>query len=327
MDVLSDVMRVVRMTGAVYFDVHAKAPWVAESPPGPVICACVMPDFEYIICFHIVMSGGCWVQLADESQPAIRLEAGDAVIFAGGDGHVMASEPGKRSVPNLDLYRQPKIDALPFTLSELGGQGEETRFVCGYFGCDARPFNPIIGAMPRLLHVQGSDMGANLTHDLVRVALEETQTPRAGREAILSKLSELMFLHSVRQYIDGLPKDSVGWLAGLRDRHVVAALRLMHGDPAHAWTLDSIAREIGLSRSGFAEHFASVMGAPAMQYLGNWRLQVASGLLAQSGKSLSQVASEVGYESDAAFSRAFKKRTGMPPGAWRHRARAGNDDA
>lgn len=317
MDVLSDVMRVVRLTGAVYFDVHAREPWIAESPPGPTICGNVMPDFEHLICFHIMMSGGCWVQLADESEPAIRLEAGDAVIFAGGDGHVMGSEPGKRSVPNMDLYYRPKDAALPFTLKELGGQGDEARFVCGYFGCDARPFNPIIGALPRLLHSRSLSVGRNLTHELVHVALQETGIARTGREAILSKLSELMFLHAVRRYIDNLPDDSKGWLAGLRDRYVTAALRLMHGDPAHHWTLEMIAREVGLSRSAFAEHFARVMGVPPMQYLGNWRLQVAAGLLEQSGRSLAQVAAEVGYESDAAFSRAFKKHAGVPPGAWR----------
>jgi AraC-like DNA-binding protein len=320
-DVLSDVLRVVRLTGAVYFDVHARAPWVAESPPGPTICAGVMPEFEHLICFHIVMSGACWVQLADESQPAIRLDAGDAVIFAGGDGHVMASEPGKRSVPNMDLYQRPKDATLPFSLSELGGKGDETRFVCGYFGCNARPFNPIIRALPRIFHSRCATAGGNLTHDLVRVALQETNTAGTGREAILSKLSELMFLHAVRRYIDALPEESVGWLAGLRDRYVLAALRLMHGDPAQAWTLDRLAREIGLSRSAFAEHFARIMGVPPMQYLGNWRLQVAASLLEQSGKSLAQVAADIGYDSDSAFSRAFRKQTGVPPGAWRRGVR------
>lgn len=321
MDVLSDVMRVVRLTGAVYFDVHAREPWIAESPPGPMICGSVMPDYEHLICFHIMMSGGCWVQLADESEPPVRLEAGDAVIFAGGDGHVMGSEAGKRSAPNMDLYYRPRDTALPFTLKELGGQGDEARFVCGYFGCDARPFNPIIGALPRLLHSRNLNVGGNLTHELVHVALQETGIARSGREAILSKLSELMFLHAVRRYIDSLPEDSNGWLAGLRDRYVIAALRLMHGDPAHHWTLEEIAGEVGLSRSAFSEHFARIMGVPPMQYLGHWRLQVAAGLLEQSGKSLAQVAAEVGYESDAAFSRAFKKHAGVPPGAWRRGAR------
>src|SRR3546814_2498725 len=242
LDVLSDVLRAVRLTGAIYFDIHAHAPWVAESPPVAAICGSVMPDFEHVICFHILMEGACWAQLADESLPAIRLGVGDAVIFAGGDAHYMGTERGKRSVPNLDIYYRPTDATLPFVFNEFGGDGAQTRFVCGYLGCDSRPFNPILDAMPRLLHVRSDETGGNLTHGLIRVALEETHAPRAGGETILSKLSELMFLHAVRQHIDSLPEESTGWLAGLRDRHVGAALRLMHGQPAPAWTLDALAR-------------------------------------------------------------------------------------
>lgn len=317
MDVLSDVLRAVRLTGAVYFDVNAGAPWVAESPPASSICASVMPEFEHVISFHIMMDGWCWAQLADESQAAARLEAGDAVIFVGGEGHFMSSELGQRSTPDMAMYYRPKDRSLPFVLSEVGGTGERTRFVCGYLGCDKRPFNPILKALPRLLHVKASSVGGQLTHNLVRVALQETESPRAGGETILSKLSELMFLQAVRQHIDSLPPESTGWLAALRDRHVGAALRLMHGRPAEPWTLDSLAREVGLSRSVFAERFGQIMGAPAMHYLSNCRLQLAANLLERQRLSIAQAAAEVGYESEAAFNRAFKKQVGVPPGAWR----------
>lgn len=317
MDVLSDVLRAVRLTGAVYFDINAGAPWVAESPPSASICANVMPEFEHVISFHIMLDGWCWAQLADESQPAVRLETGDAVIFVGGEGHYMSSEPGQRSTPDMGMYYRPKDRPLPFLLSELGGDGERSRFVCGYLGCDKRPFNPILSALPRLLHVKASGVGGQLTHNLIRVALQETERPRAGGETILSKLSELMFLQAVRQYIDSLPPESTGWLAALRDRHVGAALSLMHGRPAEPWTLDLLAREVGLSRSVFAERFGQVMGSPAMQYLSNWRLQLAAKLLEQQRLSIAQAAAEVGYESEAAFNRAFKKQVGVPPGAWR----------
>ena len=322
MDVLADVLRAVRLTGAIYFDVNARAPWIAETPPVSSICAKVMPEFEHVISFHIMLDGACWAQLGDESQPAIRLEAGDAVIFARGDGHYMSTERGKRSdPPNLDMYYRPNDRALPFVLSELGGTGEKSRFVCGYLGCDARPFNPLLDALPRKLHVKASSTGGQLMHHLIRAALEETESPRAGGETILSKLSELMFLHAVRQQIDGLPPESTGWLAGLRDRNVGAALRLMHGRPAEPWTLDSLAREVGLSRSVFAERFSQLMVAPAMHYLSNWRLQLAANLLKQERLSIAQVAAEVGYESEAAFNRAFKKQVGVPPGAWRRARR------
>jgi AraC-like DNA-binding protein len=319
MDVLSDVLRAVRLTGAVYFDVRARAPWVAETPATHRICANVMPAFEHAIAFHIMMDGWCWAQLADESEPAVKLEAGDAVIFVGGEGHFMSTERGKRAQPDLDLYYRPTDRPLPFLLNELGGDGAPARFVCGYLGCDARPFNPILDALPRLFHVRAN--ADDPTQRLIRMALEESERPRAGGETILSKLSELMFLEAVRQYLDGMPQQSIGWLAGLRDRHVGVALKLMHGRPADDWTLDALAREVGLSRSAFAERFSELMGVPPITYLGHWRLQCAARLLEAQGVSIAQAAAEVGYESEAAFNRAFKKQVGVPPGAWR-RARA-----
>jgi AraC-like DNA-binding protein len=317
MDVLSDVLRAVRLTGAVYFDITAREPWVAASPAVSSICTNVMPGFEHVIAFHIMLDGGCWAQLSEESQPNVRLEAGDAVVLVRGDAHFMSTEPGQRAAPDMSMYHRPKDSPLPFIIKEFGGKGAPSRFVCGYLGCDARPFNPILDALPRLLHVKRSSVGGQLTNDLIRVALQETASPRAGGETMLSKLSELMFLQAVRGHLDGLPPASTGWLAALRDRHVGAALALMHGRPAEPWTLESLSREVGLSRSVFAERFAEVMGAPAMHYLANWRLQLAARLLERQGLSLAQAAAQVGYESEAAFNRAFKKQVGMPPGAWR----------
>jgi AraC-like DNA-binding protein len=323
LDVLSDVLSAVRLTGAVYFDVRAREPWVAETPATSRICADVMPAFEHAISFHIMLDGWCWAQLADESEPAVKLEVGDAVIFPDGEGHYMSTERGKRAEPDMNLYYRPHDRALPFLLNELGGDGAPARFVCGYLGCDARPFNPILDALPRLMHVRASSRGGMLTHDLIRIALQEHEHPSAGGETILSKLSELMFLQAVREYVDSLPEGSTGWLSGLRDRHVGAALKLMHGRPAEDWTLDALAREIGLSRSAFAERFSDLMGGPPMQYLSNWRLQCAARLLERQGVSIAQAAAEVGYDSEAAFNRAFKKQVGLPPGAWRRSRLAG----
>lgn len=323
MDVLSDVLRAVRLTGAVYFDINARAPWVAASPPTAIICANVMPDFERVISFHIMLDGHCWAQLSDESEPAIKLESGDAVIFVRGEPHVMASEPGKHGMPDMGLYVRPTDRPLPFVFNEFGGAGEKARFVCGYLGCDSAPFNPILEALPHIMHVKSSSAAGRLIHELMRTALQETQSPRAGGETILSKLSEIMFLQAVRDHIETLSTSSKGWLSGLRDRHVGAALALMHGRPADPWTLDTIAKEVGLSRSAFAERFADCMGVPAMQYLGNWRLQLAARALERQGTSVAQAAAEVGYESEAAFNRAFKRLVGVPPGAWRRGRGAG----
>jgi AraC-like DNA-binding protein len=317
LDVLSDVLRTVRLTGAVYFDIRARAPWLIETPEMSRIGASVMPEFEHVIAFHLVLDGWCWAYLSGAPEAAVRLEAGDAVIIARGDSHAMGTERGKSELPDLSRYYRPQVRALPFVFDKVGGSGEPVHLVCGYFGCDARPFNPILAALPRLLHVRACGVGGNLTHDLIRTALEESETPRAGGETILSKLSELLFLQAVRQYLDSMSADSTGWLPGLRDRHVGTALRLMHGRPADRWTLDALAREVGLSRSTFAERFAALIGVPPMQYLAKWRLQIAAQHLERHGMSIAQVAAVVGYESEAAFNRAFKKQVGVPPGSWR----------
>lgn len=321
MDVLSDALRQMRLTGAVYFDVHAGAPWIATTPGSASICAKVMPEFEHVVAFHIMMDGGAWAQLIDEPQSALYLAAGDAVIVARGHSHSLSSEQGDRSEPDLGMYRRATLDTLPFVFNQFGGHGEKARIICAFLGCNVRPYNPVLEALPPLLHVKRSSAAGALTFDLMRVALEESRQARAGGETILAKVSELMFLNAVRQHIDGLPAESTGWLAALRDRQVGAALRAMHAKPAEPWTLDSLGREAGLSRTAFSTRFSEVMGIPAIQYLGNWRLQVAAGLLDRQGMSIAQIAADVGFGSEAAFNRAFKRQVGMPPGAWRLRGR------
>lgn len=321
-DVLSEVLREVRLTGAVYFDVGAGAPWVATTPGAAKICPAVMPGFEHVIVFHIMLEGCAWAQLADESEPPIRLEVGDGVIIARGDCHSMGSEPGRHSIPNPEMYRPPSQGTLPYVLREYGGSGERSRFACAFFGCDLRPYNPVIEALPRILAVRSSSAAGREALDLMRTALAESQSRRAGSEAILARTSELIFLHAVRQYIDGLPQESSGWLAALRDTQIGAALRAMHTRPSTQWTLDSLGREVGMSRTAFSERFTDLMGIPAVQYLGKWRLQLAARLLHQHGTSIKQVAADVGYESHASFTRAFKREVGMPPGAWRRRRAA-----
>jgi AraC-like DNA-binding protein len=325
MDVLSDALREVRLAGAVYFDVLAGAPWIATTPGAPSLRARVMPELDHVVAFHIIMHGTAWAQLTDEPQSALRLDAGDAVFVPRGHSHSLSSEQNNssescnRAEPDSD--RRPASDALPFELREFGGQGERARFVCGFLGCVARPYNPVLDALPPLLHVRGSSAAGMLTFDLMRIALAESRQPRVGGETILAKVSELMFLHAVRQHIDSLPAQSTGWLAGLRDRHVSAALRAMHAKPAESWTLTTLGREAGLSRTAFATRFRELLGVPAIHYLSNWRLQLAANLLHQQAMSIAQIAAHVGFGSEAAFNRAFKRQVGMPPGAWRLRGR------
>jgi AraC-like DNA-binding protein len=316
MDVLSEVLRAVRLTGAVFFDVSARAPWVAESPTQSSISAKVMPDFERVIPFHIVLDGSCWAQLGEESCEPIRLVKGDAVLLPHGDRHSLGSEAGGRAEPDYGRYYRPDDRPLPFVLKELGGSGASVHLACGFLGCDARPFNPVLDGLPPLLHVQGQ-AGANPTLELIRMALEESAARRAGSETVLAKLSELMFVQALRRYLDQLPADSGGWLSGLRDPQVGRALGLIHGRPAEDWTLERLAREVALSRSAFAERFSHFVREPAMRYLGRWRMQLALRALESPSTSIAQAASQVGYQSEAAFNRAFKKYMGVPPGQWR----------
>lgn len=274
-----------------------------------------MPGSERVLAFHFLLEGEAWAQVIErEGTPPLRVAAGEAVIVTGGREHVISSEPGMRTAPRFDLYRRREDQRLPYALTAGGGAGPEARLSCGFIGCDARPFNPVLEALPPLLVVRPND-------ELVRMAIAESEAPTPGGETILARLSELLFLQAIRQHLAALPGDATGWLSGLRDRHVGRALALMHGQPARRWTLDALAQEVGLSRSVFAERFAALVGLPPMQYLATWRLQRAAWLMEVQGLGIAQAAAEVGYESEAAFNRAFRKRLGMPPGEWR-RARA-----
>jgi AraC-like DNA-binding protein len=197
--------------------------------------------------------------------------------------------------------------------------GEPVHLVCGFLGCDARPFNPLLAALPRVIRV--SDRAGGAIAAFVQFAVAESKAPRIGGECVLGRLSELMFVDVVRQYLETLPEDRTGWLAGLREPFVGRALTALHQSPARDWTLELLAREVGLSRSALAERFAQLVGHPPMQYLANWRMQLAANHLLSGMDSVAQVAERVGYESEAAFSRAFKKAVGVPPSHWRkHRS-------
>jgi AraC-like DNA-binding protein len=323
LDTLSDVLRTVRLRGAVFYYVTGNSKWAAEAPRSAAIAAAVMPEAEHVIEYHVVVSGGCWAALVGE-QP-VRLGAGDVVLFPQGDAHVLSSAPGMRADPNVSWYYETKIDRLPLKVAYDGTSppaGEppktpvDTTLVCGFIGCDLRPFNPLVATLPRMMHLRSTDGGGWVTQ-FVQHAVDESAARRAGGEAMLARMSEMLFVDAVRRHVDRLPPESTGWLSGLRDRHVGRALALLHERPAHDWTLDDLGREAGLSRSALHQRFVQLIGQPPMQYLANWRMQVASGLLRNTNATVATIALEVGYDSEAAFARAFKRLVGVPPAAWR----------
>ena len=313
MDALSDVLRAVRLTGAIFFDVRASDPWVAESPAGASIVGRMFPGAEHLISYHVMTKGACWATV--DGEPPIRLSTGDVVVFPHGDQHGLSSTPGRRDVPDLTRYHRPADGQLPFSLRVGDSSDETARIVCGFLACDARPFNPLLADLPRVLHVTASAGGA--IGAFAQFALSETQERRPGGDCVLSHLSELMFVDVVRRYLESLPEDRTGWLAGLRDPHIGAVLAAMHRNPERDWTLDSLAREGGLSRTALAERFTRFVGQPPMQYLAKWRMQLAANQLRRGTATVAAIAERVGYESEAAFSRAFKKLLGTSPSHFR----------
>jgi len=320
MDALSDVMAAVRLTSSAFLDVRLAAPWCIGSQIGPEDCAPFGDVPATLIAYHYVVSGRLFIEL-ENTQP-LEAGAGEILVLPRNDRHVLGSAPGLPPAL-IDHLIQPPDGSRPAVL-RMGGGGDETHIVCGFLGCDV-PNNPLVAALPSLLQLNMSEgAGGAFVGDAFRHAAGEFATGGVGSATVLSKLAELLFVEAVRRYLATLPEDQTGWLAGLRDRFVGQALALMHTRTAHAWTTDQLARAVGLSRSAFAERFTGLVGKPPMRYLTQWRLQLAAVRLRESPRATVQIANEVGYESEAAFSRAFKKAFGLTPSAWRHGGEIGD---
>jgi AraC-like DNA-binding protein len=318
LDVLSDVLRAVRLTGVVFFDFLLTAPWVAEAPPSREIIDLVLPGSERLIEYHLILGDSAWGQ-AIGGEP-IHLRDGDLLLFPQGDPHVLSSAPGMRSAPDMSIYARSSTP-LPLVY-ELGAGRDDrrTRVICGFFGCDERPYNPLLTALPPVIHLPAAESDG--THRplgaMLEGAIREERRGQPGTENVLARLSELMLVDAIRRYLVALPGTQRSWLAGLRDPVVGRALEVIHGAPGDSWTIEGLGRAIGVSRSVLAARFTDMVGHPPMHYLTLWRMQLASRML-HDGRQVVDVAGTVGYESEAAFSRAFKKLMGVPPVQWRRR--------
>ncbi|SDZ58303.1 transcriptional regulator, AraC family [Jannaschia faecimaris] len=321
-DFLSEMLRSVRLSGALFFEVDAAAPWVAAAPPKERIAPTVVSDARHVIEYHVIVEGTCWTRLTNPNGPPIALGPGSVVVFPHGDTHVLASDPGLDAEPSLAAFDEvARGRSLPFHIDHRGGRTGTTRLLCGFLGCDVAPFNPLISALPRVIHVpDGYESGDGFLGSLIAAAARETDATGAGSDGVLVKLSELIFIEVIRRHAASIPDGADGWLAGLRDPAVGRALRLLHGDPARSWTVGALAREAGVSRSVLAERFTTMLGMPPMTYLSNWRMQRAASLIKGGAVTIAQIAEQVGYESEASFSRAFKRATGLSPAHWRQGA-------
>ena len=313
-DALSDVLRVVRLFGGVFLHADFTEPWCLISQVRPDDCGPLLPDVEHIILYHYVVAGRMVLQIGDE--PAVEIGAREAVILPRNDAHRMGSDLGLKPVNSHEIM-QPAADG---GLAEIryGGGGARTRLVCGFLGCRNVAGNPLLSALPRVLRL---DTREGTAAEWIRVSFEfaadEVAAGRAGSDTVLAKLSELLFVEALRRHVESLPAEQTGWLAGLKDPFVARTLALIHGRLNEPWTVDHMAHEVGLSRSALADRFTRLIGEPPMHYLGRWRLQVAAQRLTTSHDPSARIAYEVGYESEAAFNRAFKRLFGAPPVTWR----------
>lgn len=312
MDPLSDVIRGIRLNAAHFYRVEAAAPWSVSTVASRELVPRVLPESEHLISFHILLGGSCWGGL--EGQDQVRMQAGDVIVFPHGDAHVMSSNEWQ-TVRNVDsLLTDPRHFAETVHLGNESSR--DAVMVCGFLGCDLRPFNPLLAALPRRLLAPG--IAAGWLQPLSDQVVRESRAGRIGKDTMVTRMAELLFIEAVRQHIErAAHREQTGWLAGIVDTVVGPALTRMHERPAHPWTLPQLARAGATSRSVLAERFTRALGISAMQYLKRWRLQLAADALARGSAKVSAIAATVGYDSEAAFSRAFKQETGISPAAWR----------
>ncbi len=341
MDVLADALRVMRVACGVFFTARMSSPWAVTSPPAERLLPVLAPEAECLAHFHILVEGEpCWVTLPGRAP--VKMMPGDLVILPQGEQHVMASDPAVPPLPvdkTLCGIQAMFANVPPGRLPELnyGGGGPGSRLVCGYLQCD-QSFNPLLGALPHAVLVRVRDGAASVDttsgageprrlalppeaahwiETTLRYAVSEAHAANAAGGTMLARLAELVFAEVMRRYIEKVPEGEKGWLAALNDAQVSRVLKLIHGEPTRDWTVAALGKEAGISRSALAERFAAMVGDSPMRYLANWRMQLAKRLLRESGQNIAEIASQVGYESEAAFNRAFRRLVGKPPAAWR----------
>jgi len=325
MDALSDVLRAVRLNGAVYLNAEFSAPFCVTARTDQRFRDAFLPGTKRIIAYHLVVEGAFRAWLPDNPGEAFDVSAGDIIVIPHAEVHNLGSAETlpPKSFAEIAGDRMKEIRKEVMCVS-YGGGGPNSRIVCGFLACDDVLTHPLIASLPRIFRVDvGKGSGSAWLTSSLRYAAEEAAGARAGGGMMLAKLSELLFVEAIRLYVESLPEGQKNWLAGLRDRFVGRALGLMHAQPARDWTVDELAHEVGLSRSALAQRFSDLLDQPPMQYLAHWRLLIAAEKLLNSMAPVTDVAASVGYESEAAFNRAFKREYGLPPASWRRRERKG----
>jgi AraC-like DNA-binding protein len=315
MDAFSEVLSAVKLNGALFFNAAFSAPWGFSAPEGRLMAAKIGANSEHLVLYHLLIDGHAVVDFEDGV--SIALAPGDIVIFPHGHAHDMSSGNGtKRPFPNYGITA--KIKSRDLNPLRAGGGGDVSRFVCGYMTCDPYLCRPILDGLPPAFKVNiRTDASGHWIESSIKHLVEESTSGRVGSEAMLAKLSEALFVDTLRRYVHSLPEQQRGWLAGARDPIVGRSLGLLHGRIAHPWTIADLADAVGASRSVLVERFTRYLSEPPMTYLTRWRLQLAARWLKGTSRGVADIAADVGYESEAAFNRAFKREFGQPPGQYR----------
>jgi AraC family transcriptional regulator, alkane utilization regulator len=313
-DLLSDALALVRLTGAFLFQVEVTGPWgVAAHPTLDKFAPLLPAGTNQVIAFHIVLEGHCWVR--HPTRDWLDVRAGHAVVIPHGDAHDLCDRPGRATVPFPSILQGRSMLDVRVARFDTG-PGESTRLLCGFLGCDQRAFEPLCRSLPPLFEV---DFGSRMD-TLVSYTVANALDDDPGAAGLRGRLAELLFLCALRLHMQSLPANATGWLAGLRDPLVGRALHALHQSPCRRWSVEDLAAATASSRSVLAERFRVVIGEPPMHYLTRLRMQLAARRLTESRRSIASVADDVGYDSSAAFQRAFKRCFGMPPAAWRRHA-------
>jgi AraC family transcriptional regulator, alkane utilization regulator len=333
MDVLSEVLRIVRLSGALHFCGEFSSPWAFRTSPPELLAARLKLAEGSVTPFHVLVEGNCWV-VSGQLAP-IAMEAGDVIIFPRADQHTMASEISISPVPISEIYSQPTGQEI--TWLRYGGGGPRSQFICGYLHADNQ-FDPLLGSLPAVICVRArnntllleiSDHARKLTHQIdqpqeaewwqasLRYLIREANSPGPGSRTIIARLAETLFVEVLRWHLRYASIGHGGWLAGLHDPYVGRALMLLHSKPESAWTVDELAREVAVSRAALAKRFVDLVGQSPIHYLACWRMHLARHLLREGNLGIAEISARVGYESEAAFNRAFRRLVGSPPATWR----------
>lgn len=315
MDAFSEILSGVRLNGAVFFTAEFSAPWGFSTPASTVMAAKVAPGAGHLVLYHLLIEGTGYVEMEDGR--SVALVPGDIVIFPHGDPHTMSSGPSvKPPFPNYGIT--PKIKARDLSPLHAGGGGAVSKFVCGYMSCEPHLSRPILSGLPPVFKVNvRTDASGHWLETSILHLVDEAASGRMGSEAMLAKLSEALFVDTLRRFAHGLPEQQRGWLAGARDPVVGRSLALLHRRVAHPWTIAELSEAVGISRSALVDRFSRYLGEPPMTYLTRWRLQLAAESLQKTSRGVADIAADIGYESEAAFSRAFRREFGRPPGRYR----------